>query len=77
MQVVGSTADVFLHERKSDPLRNAAVDLTLNQRRIDGTPDIMGRVDPYESHGSKLRVDFDLGDLSAESVGRIRHALTI
>src|SRR4051794_19651493 len=41
VQVFGAAWDVLLHQREAEPLRNAAVDLALDERRIDRAADVM------------------------------------
>ncbi len=77
MQVVGAAVDVFLHQRHPDALRDAAVDLAFDLRRVDRAADVVRRMDVQQLHGAELEIDLDLGDLRREAVGRVRHALAV
>jgi hypothetical protein len=77
VQVVGAAVDVLLHQRHPDALRDAAVDLAFDLRRVDRATDVVRGMDVQQPHGAELEIDFDLGDLRGEAVGRVRHALAI
>ena len=58
---------VRLHQRHAQALDDAALDLALDERRVDRPPDVVGRDDPAHLHRPELEVDVHLGDLGAEA----------
>ena len=46
VQVLGAAGDVLLHQRHADALGDAALDLALDQRRVDRAADVVGGGDP-------------------------------
>ena len=68
VQVVGAAVDVLLHQRHADALRDAAVDLALDLRRVDGAADVVRGVDVEQPDGAELDVDLDLRDLRREAI---------
>src|SRR5262249_9802566 len=59
-------AELF-EQRSAEALGEAADDLSLDQRRIDGTPDIICDDVPFDMCSSGVAVDFDHGEM--DSVG--------
>src|SRR5262249_24435584 len=59
------------------PLRYAALNLPFHQTRVDRAADIVSGDDAPHPGGSELDIDFDLGDLCRESVGRIGDTLAV
>ena len=45
VQIFRAAGDEFLHQRQPESLRDAAVDLTFHQRRIDRASDVVRGVD--------------------------------
>src|SRR6185312_7561243 len=60
-----------------ESLRDTAVDLAFDLRRIDRTSDIVGCVNLDDSDRTELEIDLDLRHLRGEAVRRIRHALPV
>ena len=77
VQVLGAAGQILLHQREAQPLRHAALDLALDERRIDRPADIVRGHDAQDLHRAQLDIDFDFGQLRGESIGRIGHALPI
>ena len=77
MQVLGAAGDELLHQREAEALGDAAVDLALHQRRVDGAADVVGGDDPAHLHGAEVEIDVDGGDLRGEAVGGVGHALAL
>ena len=48
MEVVVAAGEVLLHQREPDPLRDAALDLALDQRRVDRAADVVRGRDALE-----------------------------
>ena len=48
MEVVGPAGDVLLHQREPEALRDPAMDLALDERRVDGPADVVGGDDPAD-----------------------------
>src|SRR5207302_1609679 len=55
--------DVFLVERPADPLGDAALDLALDIRGVDGAADILDRGVAQDLDLPRLLVDFDVADM--------------
>ena len=68
---------ILLHQRQADPLRDAAMDLPLDQRRVDASADIVGRDDAQDLYRAEHEIHVDLRDLGGEAIGRIRDALAV
>ena len=77
VQILGAAGDVFLHQRHADALRDAALDLALDQQRVDRLADIMRGGDLDQLHRAELEVDLELGDLRAVAVDGIGLALAL
>ena len=71
---VGSAVDL-LHERITQALRNSALDLPLDERRINGPPRVMGGDDPHDLYLSGLNIHLDFSSLCSETIsgGDISH----
>src|SRR3974390_1699451 len=59
--------DVFLVERPADALRNAALDLPFDITRVDRPTDVLRGDETQHGHLARLRIDFDVAELSAEA----------
>ncbi len=77
VEVVGPARLVLLHERESQALGDPAVDLPLDEHRVDRPADVMGRDDPANDARSELQVNVHDGDLGPEAVGLVRDALAV
>ena len=67
--------DRALRERLADPLRQAAVELALDDHRIDHRADIVHRVVRDQLRGAGLRIDFHLADMRAIGEGEVRRVV--
>ena len=77
VQILGAAGDVFFHQRHADALRDAALDLALDQQRVDRAADIVRGGDLHQLHRAELHVDFELGDLRAPAIDGIGFALAL
>ena len=77
MQIFAFAGKKFFHQRHAQALRNAAFDLSFNQRGIDCAAHIVRRGDLQHAHRSQFDVDFDLRHVSAEAEDRVRTSLPI
>ena len=58
-----------LHQRLADPLDDAAMELAVDQQRVDHVPDIVDRGIAHEVDRAGLLVDLDLADVAAVGIG--------
>src|SRR5262249_34411801 len=58
-------------------LRDTAVNLTLDLRRVDRAPHVMGCVHLKYLHGPQLEVYLDFGCLRGEAIGCVRRSLSV
>ena len=77
VQVVGAAGDVRLHERQAQALGDPAMDLALDEHRVHGSPDVVGRDDPTDDGRAQLHVHVHDRDLGTEPIRLVRHALPI
>ena len=77
VQVLGAAGEVFLHQRQAEALGDAALDLALDQGRVDRLADVVGGDHAQHLHRAELDIDLDLGDLRGEGIGRVGHALAV
>src|SRR5690606_12604398 len=77
VQIVGAAGEVFLHQREADALGDAALDLALGQRRVDGAAEVVGGGDLQQPDGAEGGGDGELGDLGAVAVDGVGGALAI
>src|SRR5262249_56898317 len=77
VQVFRASRNVFLHQREAKTLGDAAVNLALNLRRVDGAADVVGGDDLVDLHGPELRIDLDRGKLRGEAIGLVSNPLSI
>ena len=68
LEVFGTTGNKFLHQRHTEPLCYAPVQLALNLRRIDRATYIGGGRNSQYLSGAEIDVDLDQGDLRQEAV---------
>ena len=67
--------DRVLEQRLADALHDAAVDLALEQQRIDGAAEIVDHGVALDGDGAGIGIDLDLDDVAAVGKGlRRRHA---
>ena len=60
----------MLEQRLADALRDAAMDLAVDDQRIDGAADVVDRAVAHDLDGAGLRIDLDFADMGA--VGEAR-----
>ena len=60
-----------------ETLRDAAFDLSFDQRGIDGASHIMRRSNFQHADGAEFHVDFNLRHVRAESVNRVGSSLPV
>jgi hypothetical protein len=77
VQVLGAAREVLLHQRQTEALGDAALDLALDQGRVDGLADVVGRHHAQHLHRAELEVDLDNGNLGGEGIGRVGNALAV
>ena len=75
VEVVRPPGHVLLHERHAEALDDPALDLPLDERRVDRPPHVVGRDDPADDDGPELGVDVHERDLRPEPVRLVRDAL--
>ena len=64
-----------LEQRLPGALGDAAVDLAVDDQRVDGKSDVVDRGIADEGDHAGLRVDFDLANVAAVGEARLRHGL--
>ena len=67
VQVLGAAGQILLHQREAQPLRDAALDLALDQGRIDRAADIVRGDDAQHLHRAELDIDLDLAIWAAKA----------
>ena len=77
VQVLGAPRHVFFHQRESEPLCDAALDLPLHQGRVDRGADVVGGDDAVRRHRTQLQIDLHARHLRREPVGRVRDPLAV
>ena len=77
MEVVGPADVILLHQGHPESLGDPAMDLPLDQQRVDRAADVMRSHDPADHGRAQLHVHIDDRDLSPEPVGLIRDALAV
>ena len=65
----------MFHQRLADALGDAAMDLAMDDQRIDGAADIVDRGVVHELDGAGLRIDLDLADMAAIGKARLGDGL--
>ena len=73
VQVLGAAGDELLHQREAEPLRDAAMDLALDEGRVDGAADVVGGDHAQHLRRAEDHVDLDLRHLRRKAVGRVRN----
>ena len=63
--------DRILIERLADPLDQRAVNLALDDHRIDDAPEIVGAGETHERHAPGLAINLDLGNVGAGGISEI------
>ena len=66
---MASIEDDPLHDRLTDALRGAAMDLAIDDHRIDDAADIVDRDIALYAHRAELGIDLDLGRRGAVGIG--------
>ena len=77
VQVLALAGKELLHQRESEALRRAALDLAFDQRRIDRPADVVRADEAEHFHAPELNVDLDLRHMRAGAEHRIRFALAV
>ena len=77
VQVLAAAGEEFLHQREADALGDAALDLALDEGRVDGAADIVRGDDLQDPRRAEIAIDLELGEMRAEAVDRIRLALAV
>src|SRR5690349_25132656 len=77
MQVLSLARKEFLHQRHTDSLRDAALDLSFDQSWVNGAAHIVRGSDLEHSYRPQFDINFDLGEVRAKSKHGVRYALTI
>ena len=67
----------FFHQGHAQTLRDAAFDLSFDQRGIDRAPDVMRRRHFQHAHRSQFHIDFDLRHVRAKAVDRVWRTLPV
>ena len=60
---------MFFHQRLAGALHDAAMELALDQQRVDHVADIVNRGVADEAHLAGVGVDLDLADVAAVRIG--------
>ena len=77
VQVLAAAGDELLHQRQAETLRDAALDLAFDQRRVDRAADIVRGDDLQHLDRAEFDVDLDLGQVGAEAVDGVGLALAV
>src|ERR1700730_19400770 len=77
VKVLAFPGEEFLHERHPQTLRGAAFDLSLDEGRIDGTPDVGTGGDLQHADCAQFCIEGDLRHMRAKSEDGIGGALTV
>src|SRR5262249_61955939 len=59
----------MLEQSLSDALHDAAMDLALEQQRVDDAAEIVDNRIAFDTHRTRLRIDLDLDDMAAVRKG--------
>ena len=71
-QLAGFVIDGILQKRLADALGNAAMDLALDDHRIDHHPEIIDRREAFDRGHAGIGIDLDLADMHACREGEVR-----
>ena len=77
VQVLALAGEELLHQRETETLRGAALDLAFDQRRIDRAADVVRACEPQDFDAAELDIDLDLGDMRARPEHRVGLALAV
>ena len=77
VQVLRATGDVFLQQCEADALRDAALDLALDEQRVDRAADIVRGGNLDQPDRTQLRVDLEFDELRAIAIDRVGAALSL
>ena len=65
----------MFEQRLADALRDAAMDLAVDDQRIDRAADVVDRDIIDQRHFSRIGIDLDFADMRAIGVARVEHGL--
>ena len=77
VEVLALAGDELLHQRHADALGDTALDLALDQHRIDGAAHIMGGGDRQHLHSSQAKIDLDFSEMGAIAIDGVGHTLAV
>src|SRR3712207_4137053 len=77
VEVLRAPRHELLHQSEAQPLGDAAMDLTLRQRRVDDATCVMRGDDGQHLAGAERGVYLHLGDLGRKAVSSVGYTLTI
>ena len=67
----------LFHEGHAEALRDAAFDLAFDQGGVNGAADVVGGGQFQNFDGAEFEIDFDFGEMRAESVDGVGNALAV
>src|SRR5579883_203948 len=77
VEVLPLAGEELFHQRLTEALRRAALDLAFNQRGINGSADVVCGGNLPHPDGAELGVDLDLGHMRPKPENRVGHALAV
>ena len=71
-ELAAAVVGAALEQRLADPLGDAAVDLALDDHRVDDGADVVDGPEADDLDAAGLRIDLDLADMGAVAEGEAR-----